>query len=106
VASRFDTLSPTALRMLRQIVIAAERHKVPLTLCGEMAGKPLEAMALVGLGYRSISMAPASIGPVKTMILALNATNIQDFLLDLIDQDCTNIRQRLIEFARANDVPV
>lgn len=106
VASRFDVLSPTALRMLRQIVVAAERHKVPLTLCGEMAGKPLEAMALVGLGYRSISMAPASIGPVKTMILALNATDIQDFLLDLIDQGCADIRQRLIEFARTNDVPV
>jgi phosphotransferase system enzyme I (PtsP) len=71
-----------------------------------MAGKPLEAMALVGLGYRSISMAPASIGPVKTMILALNATDIQDFLLDLMDQGCTDIRRRLIEFARTNDVPV
>ncbi|MEJ2117455.1 MAG: phosphoenolpyruvate--protein phosphotransferase, partial [Alphaproteobacteria bacterium] len=58
VASRFDVLSPTALRALRQIVVAAERHKVPLTLCGEMAGRPLEAMALIGLGYRSISMAP------------------------------------------------
>ena len=49
------------------------QHGRPLSLCGEMAGRPLEAMALIGLGYRSISMAPASVGPVKSMILSLDA---------------------------------
>ena len=52
------------------------RHNVPLNLCGEMAGKPLEAMALIGLGFRSISMAPASVGPVKAMVLSLDAGDL------------------------------
>ena len=59
------------------IVEAATRHDVPLNLCGEMAGKPLEAMALIGLGFRSISMAPASVGPVKAMILSLDAGDLR-----------------------------
>ena len=55
-------------------------HDRPLSLCGEMAGRPLEAMALIGLGYRSISMAPASVGPVKSMILSLDAGELQRWL--------------------------
>ena len=76
VADRFDALNPAALMALRAIVEGAERHNVPLNLCGEMAGKPLEAMALIGLGFRSISMAPASVGPVKAMILSLDAGDL------------------------------
>ncbi len=72
VASRYDALSAAALRALRSIVEAGRAARLPLTLCGEMAGRPLEAMALIGLGFRSISMAPASIGPVKAMILSLD----------------------------------
>jgi phosphotransferase system enzyme I (PtsP) len=106
VSNRFDVLSPAALRVLHQIAVEAGKHKVPVTLCGEMAGKPIEAMALIGLGYRSISMAPASIGPVKAMILSLNASEIQRYILDLMDQDRCDIRQRLEDFARARDVPV
>ena len=76
VAERFDALNPAGLKALKLIVEAANRHDVPLTLCGEMAGRPLEAMALIGLGFRSISMAPASVGPVKAMILSLDAGNL------------------------------
>ena len=49
----------------------ATRNNTPVTLCGELAGKPIAAMALIGLGYRSISMSPASIGPVKAMLTEL-----------------------------------
>jgi phosphotransferase system enzyme I (PtsP) len=73
VASRFDVLTAAPLRALRMLIKAAKKHKVPLTLCGEMAGSPLEAMSLIALGLRSLSMAPASIGPIKTMILSLDA---------------------------------
>ena len=54
--------------MLQQIADAGERNQTPVTLCGELAGKPISAMALIGLGFRSISMSPASIGPVKAML--------------------------------------
>ena len=99
VASRFDVLSPAPLRALKMLVKATKKHRVPLTLCGEMAGSPLEALALIGLGFRSISMAPASIGPVKTMILSLNAANAGDCLEALIKDGAKDARFALQRFA-------
>jgi phosphotransferase system enzyme I (PtsP) len=90
--------------VLRSIVVQAAKHNVPVTLCGEMAGRPIEALALIGLGFRSISMAPASIGPVKAMILKTSAAEIQRYILDLIDHGREDIRQRLADFARAHDI--
>ena len=77
VGSRYDALSPAPLRALKSLVKAAKKHDVPLTLCGEMAGNPIDAMALIALGFRSLSMAPASIGPIKTMILSLHAGRVR-----------------------------
>ena len=71
LSDRFDPLSAPFLRVLKQIADAGERNHTPVTLCGELAGKPISAMALIGLGYRSISMSPASIGPVKAMLTEL-----------------------------------
>ncbi len=68
---RYDPLNPSFLGLVREIAAKAEHRGVPANLCGEMAGKPLEAMALIGAGFRSISMVPAAIGPVKSMVLAL-----------------------------------
>jgi phosphotransferase system enzyme I (PtsP) len=73
VADRFDPLSPAFLRALRSIAEAGARHRKPVALCGEIGGRPLEAMALIGLGYRHISMAATAIGPVKAMVLSLDA---------------------------------
>lgn len=106
VSGRFDVLCPAAMRVLRHIVLQAEKHNVPVTLCGEMAGRPIEALALIGLGFRSISMAPASVGPVKAMILAVSAAEIQRYLLDLVDHGREDIRDRLKDFARAHDIPL
>ena len=50
-----------------------------MTLCGELAGKPISAMALIGIGYRSISMSPASIGPVKAMLTELPVGELTAF---------------------------
>lgn len=99
VAQRFDTLSPPVLRMLDQIAAKAEEHETPLTLCGEMAGQPLEALALIALGYRSISMAPASVGPVKAMIRSLDASAAQVFLREALSSGEGETRRRLEEFA-------
>ncbi len=73
VADRFDSLSTGFLRALKAIADAGRRHGKPVTLCGEMGGRPLEAMALVALGYRGLSMSAAAIGPVKAMVLSLDA---------------------------------
>ncbi|MEZ5875929.1 MAG: phosphoenolpyruvate--protein phosphotransferase [Hyphomicrobiales bacterium] len=106
VAERFDVLNPAALRVLRQIVEAAQKHGVPLTLCGEMAGRPIEAMALIGLGFRSISMAPASVGPVKAMILSLDAGNLKRKLDELLTRQKTSIREDLKRFASESGVQI
>ncbi|MGH6736767.1 MAG: phosphoenolpyruvate--protein phosphotransferase [Methyloceanibacter sp.] len=106
VADRFDSLNPAALRALRQIALAAERHEVPLTLCGEMAGRPLEAMALIGVGFRSISMAPASVGPVKAMVLSLDAGDLKQRLDALIEEKKTSIREDLKRYASEKGVQI
>jgi phosphotransferase system enzyme I (PtsP) len=106
VADRFDPLNPAALMALRSIVEAAARNNVPLTLCGEMAGKPLEAMALIGIGFRSISMAPASVGPVKAMILSLDASDLWSRLEGLVAAKATSLREELKAYAAERGVQV
>lgn len=100
VASRYDCLSSAPLRAFKQIVEAGRRNNVPVTVCGEMAGRPIEAMALIGLGFRSISMAPASIGAVKSMILSLDASEIGREIDRLLAQGEKDMRQALLRFAR------
>jgi len=106
VAERFDSLNPAALKALRVIVEGAQRHAVPLTLCGEMAGRPVEAMALVALGFRSISMAPASVGPVKAMILSLDAGALRERLNEWLETKTTSLREDLKRFAAEKGVQI
>lgn len=80
LADRFDPLCVPFLRVLKQIVDAGLRTHTPVTLCGEMAGKPISAMALVGVGFRSISMPPAAIGPVKAMLAELPLKELMAFM--------------------------
>jgi phosphotransferase system enzyme I (PtsP) len=106
VGSRYDPLSPAPLRALKALVKAAKKHNVPLTLCGEMAGRPIEALALIGLGYRSLSMSPASIGPVKTMILSTHAGRVSAHLETLLRKSAPNIRESLNNFAKSESIEV
>jgi phosphotransferase system enzyme I (PtsP) len=71
-----------------------------------MAGKPLEAMALIGLGFRSISMAPASVGPVKAMVLSLDAGSLNETLEELLENRTTSVREDLKRFAAENGVQI
>ncbi len=86
VANRFDALSPSFLRALRSIAEAGARHTAPVSLCGEIGGRPLEAMTLIALGYRDLSMSAASIGPVKAMALSLDAGKVRRELDTLLDE--------------------
>jgi phosphotransferase system enzyme I (PtsP) len=72
VATRFDPLAPSMLRALKMIADAARKAGKPVTLCGEIGGRPLEAMALLALGYRSLSMSATALGPVKAMVRELD----------------------------------
>jgi phosphotransferase system enzyme I (PtsP) len=106
VVNRFDSLSVAPLRALKLLAKECRKYKVPLTLCGEMAGKPVEAMALIGLGFRTLSMAPASIGPVKTMIRSLNAGAVTRFLDNLLATRSGNLRQEFEAFAAEHGVEI
>ena len=106
VATRFDDLSPALLRALKLIAAKANAAHVPVTLCGEMGGKPLSALALVALGFRSLSMAPARIGPVKAMVRALDLAAASALLEDLLASDigAERLKERLVDFAEASGV--
>jgi phosphotransferase system enzyme I (PtsP) len=106
LASRYDPLSPPLLAAIRHIIVRADAHGVPLNLCGEMAGRPLEAMALIGIGLRSISMAPAAVGPVKGMILELDRTALWAMLEPLLASAEHSLRPRLETFAKDHAIPV
>jgi phosphotransferase system, enzyme I, PtsP len=104
IAPRYDTLAPGPLRMLSSLAEACETARVPLSLCGEMAGQPLEAMALVGLGFRTLSMAPLSVPPVKAMVLSLDVQGARRYILSLLDAPDRSLRDKLRAFARDHGV--
>ncbi|MFL0690627.1 MAG: phosphoenolpyruvate--protein phosphotransferase [Agrobacterium tumefaciens] len=108
VSDRFDVLGRPFLRILRDIVRAGERNKTPVTLCGEMASKPLSAMALLGIGFRSISMSPTSIGPVKAMLLGLDIGQLSEVLMAALDDDTpgVSVRDLLLRHAEEHNIPV
>ncbi len=99
VARRYDNLNPASLTLIRLIVQSAAENSGDLSLCGEMAGRPLDAMALLGLGLRTLSMQPGQIGPIKTMIRSLNISEISSFVDRLCGRTDHSLRTRLAAFA-------
>ncbi|RUV29499.1 MAG: phosphoenolpyruvate--protein phosphotransferase [Mesorhizobium sp.] len=103
LSDRFDALSTPFLRVLKQIADAGVRNQTSVTLCGELAGKPISAMALIGLGYRSISMSPASIGPVKAMLTELPLAELETFFDDNLMAPAHGLPMRALLQAFADD---
>jgi phosphotransferase system enzyme I (PtsP) len=101
VSNRFDPLSAPVLRALKDIAERARAHGKPATVCGEMASQPIGALALTALGYRSLSLTPSAVGPVKAMLLDLDASKATEFLYPLIEKPVAAmpIRAHLEKFA-------
>lgn len=95
VANRYDTLDPVFLRVLQRIVQAGDAAGIPVTVCGEMAGRPLEALVLAALGYRALSMSPDSIGAVKEAILSINISELSHYIEYLNKLSTSSLRNRL-----------
>jgi len=104
VSGRFDVLSPGFLAVLRDIVRRCDDAGVPVSLCGEMAGRPVEALALIGLGFRTLSMSPAMLGPVKAMALSMDAGRVGAFLDGFLAGGEETVRRRLIAYARDHGI--
>jgi phosphotransferase system enzyme I (PtsP) len=99
VAKRYDTLNPASLTLIRLIVQSAAENSGELSLCGEMAGRPLDAMALLGLGLRTLSMQPGQIGPIKMMIRSMHLGEVSAFVDRLCNRTDHSLRTRLFAFA-------
>jgi phosphotransferase system enzyme I (PtsP) len=106
LASRYDPLSPAMLSLFRELVVACREKQVPLSLCGEMAANPLDAMALAGLGFRTLSMPPSAIGPVKTMLRSLSLKRLEEFLVAVGPTGEHSLRSKLSAFARDHGVVI
>jgi phosphotransferase system enzyme I (PtsP) len=104
LTDRYDTLAPAVLRVFADVVRRCAKARVPLSLCGEMAGKPLDAMALAALGLRTLSMNPVSVGPVKAMVRSLDLARLQRFLADQMDRDERSLREIIRSYAVDNGI--
>jgi phosphotransferase system enzyme I (PtsP) len=108
VASRFDPLSAPFLRALKSVLDAGARAGTRVTLCGELASRPISAMALIGLGFRSISMSAAAIGPVKAMLVELDVAELESVLAPALGQfdGESRVRDLLRHFAADREIPL
>ncbi|WP_312490163.1 phosphoenolpyruvate--protein phosphotransferase [Sphingomonas sp.] len=104
LAERYDWLSPSILRFLRRVVEPARAAGVPVGVCGEMGGRPLEAMALIGLGLDRLSITPAAVGPVKAMIRSLDRAAITEEMTRLLAHPVRDMRGALGAWAATNGV--
>ncbi len=106
LGGRYDTLSPVMLNVLLDVSRQCAAAGVPVSVCGEMAGDPLSAMALVGIGYRSLSVAPPRVGPVKMMIRAISLPPLESYMASLCQSTEPSVRHKLVAFARDHEVNV
>ena len=104
LAERYDWLSPSILRFLSRVVGPCREAGVDLGVCGEMGGRPVEAMALIGLGINRLSITPAAIGPIKAMVRSLDHDAVRAFVTELIARPPRDMRAALSDWAASQGV--
>jgi len=104
LADRYDPLSGPMLALLREIVASSRAAGTSLSMCGDMAGNPLEAMVLIALGFRTLSIAATAIGPVKTMIRTLDAGAVAGYLAEIGTRPDHSLRPKLEAYARDHEI--
>jgi phosphotransferase system enzyme I (PtsP) len=106
LSRRFDALSPAVLKILREITAAGDESGVAVSVCGEMAGHPLEAMALLGCGVRTLSMTPGAVPAVRRMVRSVDLNRLRPLMAELSDAPALSLRERLRGYAKDNDIRV
>ena len=106
LADRYDLLSAPMLALFRQVIAACDAAGKPLSMCGEMAASPIEAMVLIALGFRTLSLAATAIGPVKAMTRSLDAGALALYLDELGERPDHSLRRWLEAYARDHAVAV
>ncbi|MCA0961688.1 phosphoenolpyruvate--protein phosphotransferase [Salipiger bermudensis] len=102
VRRRYDTLNVSFLTFLEQIVQRCSETGTPLSFCGEDAGRPIEAVCLAAIGLHRLSMRPASIGPVKSLIMRTDLDALYDVICDARDRGEQSVRDSVLEYLRWN----
>lgn len=106
VSERYDPLSPPALRALAEIQKKCADTGTPVSVCGELAGRPLEAFALLTLGFTRLSAPAGGVGPVKRMILSADLTAARRGMANLLGSSAGSIRGELESLARKLNVTI
>jgi phosphotransferase system enzyme I (PtsP) len=106
LAERYDWLSPAILRFIARVAGQTRAAGVPIGVCGEMGGRPLEAMALIGLGIERLSISPAAIGPVKAMIRSLDLAALRAVMPGLLAKPPADLRGALQQWAADHGVRI
>ena len=106
LAERYDWLSPSILRFLRRVMTGLTGHKVDVTVCGEMGGRRLEALALIGLGIRRLSITPAAVGPIKELVRKIDVNEIASAMSGWLNSPPPDLRAALSEWAAARNIEV
>src|SRR5712691_216045 len=106
VSGRFDILSAPVLRAFKDIAEKGRKHGKPVALCGELASQPIGALALAIIGYRSLSLSPSAVGPVKALLLDLDCRKGEAAILPFLEQPIgsVSIRHKLESFAAAESL--
>ena len=104
LAARYDWLSPAILRFLKRVADQARAANVPVRLCGEMGGRPLEALALIGIGIDQFSITPAAVGPIKAMVRSIDAAAVRAKMDKLLAKPPRDLRRLLNEWAKKQGV--
>ncbi len=102
--TRYDTLSPAFLKMLKYINDVCFKAGVPCSICGEMASRPLECIALIGLGFKKLSMNPGALGAIKAVVRSINQKQTESFLLQHLSDPVASLRPLLQAYAIDHDI--
>lgn len=103
---RYDVLSAPFLNVMKLIVDKAAEHQVYCSVCGEMASNPIEALALIGLGYRNLSSSGAAFGKIKGMVRSVDANEVSDYVQSLLKSPRATLRPQLISYAYDHGIEI
>lgn len=106
LTERYDVLSSPFLKLMGEIVTKANAAGVYCSVCGEMASNPIEAMALIGLGFRNLSASGASFGRVKSMIRSMNVEEVSDYVKTLLKSQKRTLRPQLLAYAYDHGIEI
>jgi phosphotransferase system enzyme I (PtsP) len=104
LAERYDWLSPAILRFLQRVSQATVGHPVRLGICGEMGGRRLEALALLGIGYRRLSITPAAVGPIKELVRKVDLKEISAAMNGWLLSPPADLRAELKQWAEQRGI--